>query len=96
MTKTFRIYGADGHRMKYSFEPSVRYDWSRGDAVRILEIRCSDKTGTNDYIDVVVSTNTRSPEAELLAQIEDGIFEDMRTGRVYELIGDEHHDFIVP
>ena len=96
MTKTFRIYGADGHRMKYSFEPSVKYDWSKGDEVRVLEIRCADKTGTNDYIDVVVSTNTRSPEAELLAQIEDGIFEDMRTGRVYELIGDEHHDFIVP
>lgn len=96
MKKTFRIYGADGHRMKYSFEPSVILDWGKGDAVRVLDIRCADKTGTNDYIDIEISTSERSPEAELMAQIEDGLFEDMRIGNIYELIGDDYHDFIMP
>lgn len=96
MKKTFRIYGADGHRMKYSFEPSVKYDWSKGDEVRVIDIRCADKTGTNDYIDIEISTSGRSPEAELMAQIEDGLFEDMRIGNIYELIGDDYHDFIMP
>ena len=50
ITRTWKIFGAPGHRQKESFYPSVKYDWSdKNFGTRIVEIKNSDKTGTNDY-----------------------------------------------
>lgn len=28
MTRTWRVWGANGHRQRESFEPSYKYDWT--------------------------------------------------------------------
>ena len=37
-TKTYRVYGIDGHRQRYAFCESGKYDWSEGDDTRIIEL----------------------------------------------------------
>ena len=84
-TKSWRVYGRDGHRQRVSFEPSVRYDFSRGNATRIVEIECADKTGTNDYVRLIITRNSMEEcDAEMRGQISDGIFENSRVGRIVE------------
>ena len=95
-TKTFRVYGQDGRRQRLSFAPSVRFDWSEDGAVRILDVRNSDKTGTNDYTEIEITTDRRSPESELMAQIEDGIFEDSKTGKIVEVADGKEVEFRYP
>jgi len=85
ITRAWRVYGKEGHRQRISFHPSVRYDWSKGDRTRIVEIQGSDVTGTNDYARVIITRNTAEEcEQELEGQLYDGIFEDSRFGRVEE------------
>jgi len=88
---TFRIHGMfDGertHRIKTSFEPSVDHDFSRDGKTRKLSLRCSDLTGTNDFVELVIECDTEEEcLAELNGQLSDGIFENCRTGAV-ERIG---------
>ncbi len=84
-TKTYRVYGREGHRQRISFGPSARYDWSKDGKTRIVELQCADKTGTNDYVRVII---TRDSEEECLreldGQLSDGIFENSRIGRIEE------------
>ena len=47
VTKMYKIYGAEGHRQRESFNNSQRYDFSKNGKTRILEIFNQDKTGTN-------------------------------------------------
>ena len=83
MIKSWKVYGADGHRHRVSFEPSVRYDWTQGDNIRIVELECSDKTGTNDYVRIIITRNTEEEcEAEFRGQLSDGIFENCRVGKI--------------
>lgn len=89
-TRSWRIYGADGHRQRESFSPSYVYDFTRGEDVRIIEILNADKTGTNDYTIIRITRNTSGQCAdELDGQLSDGIFENSRTGKVEEIKGDE-------
>lgn len=86
VTKSFKIYGADGHRQRESFCKSSTLDFSEGDKIRIIEIKNSDITGTNDYTILTITRNTL-PEVynELFGQISDGIFENSRVGEVAKL-----------
>lgn len=86
MTRTWRVYGANGHRQAESFNDSYRYDWSYSGNIRIVEVRNSDKTGTNDYSEVIITRNTASECAsEFWGQVSDGIFENRRVGRIVEI-----------
>ena len=88
-TKTYRIYGLEGHRVKESFDTSYIRDWSEGDNIRIISAACSDLTGTNDYVDLTITRNTvEECQDELEGQISDGIFENQRTGRTFEIQAD--------
>lgn len=49
VTKSWKIYGMDGHRQRESFNKSCKYDFSENGKVRMLEVKNSDKTGTNEY-----------------------------------------------
>lgn len=83
VTRTWRVYGWDGHRQRESFTPSYRYEFG---ADRIIEVLNSDKTGTNDYSEVTITRNTANEcLAELEGQISDGIFENSRVGKVEEV-----------
>ena len=85
-TRTWKVYGADGRRQRESFHDSHKYDWSEGENKRIVEVRNSDKTGTNDYSVVIITRNTPEEcQRELDGQISDGIFEHSRVGMVEEI-----------
>ena len=83
VTKYYKVYGINGHRQRYSFFESNRYDWSEGDNIRIVEMRNADITGTNDFTEVLITMNTaKECDEELIGQISDGLFEDCNVGRV--------------
>lgn len=87
VTRAWRVYGVDGHRMRESFSESYVYDFSRGDNIRIIAVQNSDKTGTNEYTVVVITRNNAEEcERELRGQISDGIFENHRTGKAVEIV----------
>lgn len=86
ITKTFKVYGADGHRQKESFNNSYIYDFSVGTNIRIIEVENCDKTGTNDYSLVRITRNTaKEVYQELDGQLSDGIFENCRIGKIEEV-----------
>lgn len=94
ITKMWKVYGAEGHRQRTSFWPSVRYDWTgkheRIKGTRIFEAINSDKTGTNDYTIIKITRDTAEEcDAELEGQISDGYFENSRTGKVIEITEEE-------
>lgn len=85
--KTYRVYGAVDacgiHRMRESFFPSRIYDFSEEKTPRIIEVHGSDITGSNMYIDVIItSTSEDECDRELLSQMSDGLFECSRIGLV--------------
>lgn len=80
-TKQYRVYGAPGHTQRESYNRSYTWDFSEGDNKRIIEVQNSDITGTNEYTIVRITRNTAEEcDAELEAQISDGIFENSRVG----------------
>lgn len=86
VTKTWKIYGMDGHRQRESFNKSRKYDFSENGKVRMLEVKNSDKTGTNEYSIIRITRNTPEEcEKELEGQLSDGIFENSRVGKVIEI-----------
>lgn len=85
-TRTWKVYGAEGHRQKESFCDSYKYDFTEGNKIRIIEVLNADKTGTNEYSIVRITRNTSKECAEELeGQLTDGIFENRRTGKVVEI-----------
>lgn len=86
VTKSWKIYGMDGHRQRESFNKSCKYDFSENGKVRKLEVKNSDKTGTNEYSIFSVTCDTEEEcAAELEGQLSDGIFENSRVGKVVEI-----------
>lgn len=86
ITRTWRVYGAPDHRQRESFYASYTWDFSKGEDVRIIEVHNSDKTGTNEYSEVIITRNTAAEcESELWGQVTDGIFENSRVGKVEEV-----------
>ena len=87
MTRTWKVYGAEGHRQRESFSESYKFDFSVGGKTRIIEVENSDKTGTNEYSLVRITRDTYEEcEKEFLGQLSDGIFEYSRTGKIEEVI----------
>lgn len=89
-TRSWKIYGADGHRQRLSFGESKKYDW-RNDAGRplkvMIEFECEDRTGTNDYVIIkITADDAEACESELNAQLSDGFFENARYGKIIEMI----------
>lgn len=86
VTRTWKVYGIDGHRQRHSFVPSYVWNFSKDNKTRIIEVENSDKTGTNEYTIVRITRDTADEcERELYGQISDGIFEDSRVGRFEEV-----------
>lgn len=87
ITRSWKVYGADGHRQRESFCDSYRHDFSNDrDGIRIIEVENSDKTGTNEYTIVRITRNTAADcVREMQGQLTDGIFENSRYGRVEEI-----------
>lgn len=87
VTRSWKVYGAAGHRQRVSFFPSVRCDFSNErDGVRVIEEINADRTGTHDYTIMRITRDTAELcERELLGQISDGIFEDSRVGAWEEI-----------
>lgn len=89
-TRTWKVYGQDGHRQRISFQPSFCWDFSKDDDVRIIDVECADKTGTNDFVIVRITRNTADEcEREFFGQLSDGLFENSRYGKIEELKGDQ-------
>lgn len=85
-TRAWRVYGREGHRQRTSFFKSIRWDFSEGEDIRIIEVDNCDKTGTNDYSLVRITRNTAAEcEQELEGQLSDGYWENYRTGKVMEV-----------
>ena len=85
VTKTWKVYGADGHRQRESFNTSYKYNFSNKNVVRIIEVFNSDVTGTNDYSIIRITRDSAEEcERELDGQVSDGIFENSRVGKIVE------------
>lgn len=86
VTRTWKVYGADGHRQKASFAPSAAHDWSSGGDVRKVALENADMTGTNECTIIRITRNTAEEcERELDGQISDGFFESCVVGKVIEI-----------
>ena len=86
VTRAWKIYGKDGHRQRESFGESYRLDFTEDSNVRILEVLNSDITGTNEYSIAIITRNTAEEcESTLFGQIDDGAFENSRTGKEEEI-----------
>lgn len=86
ITRAWKIYGKDGHRQRESFGESYRLDFTEDNNIHVLEVLNSDITGTNEYSIFVITRNTAEEcESTLLSQIEDGAFENSRTGKEEEI-----------
>ena len=89
ITMVWKIYGAAGHRQKQSFGESVVYNWTENGKTRIVEIIRQDRTGSNDYVIVRITTDSEDEcESEFEGQLSDGIFENSTTGEI-DLISKE-------
>ena len=88
VTRTWKVYGTEGHRQRESFFPSYQYDFSNEqNGTRIIEVDNFDKTGTHDYSIVRITRYTaKLCAAELNEQISDGIFENSRVGQILEVL----------
>lgn len=87
ITRSWKVYGKEGHRQKESFSKSYRYDFSDEKyGTHIIEVLNSDRTGTNEYSIVTITRNTAEEcEEELDDQLSDGIFENISYGSVVEI-----------
>lgn len=93
-TRTWKIYGAEGHRQRESFGKSYCYDFSDEKiGTRIIKVENADVTGTNEYSVITISRNTAEEcEAELEGQISDGIFENSYVGKIREVTEEDRKD----
>ena len=86
VTRTYKVYGENGHRQRESFCDSYKHDFSDNGKTRIIEVFNSDKTGTNEYSVIRITCDTLfEVESELEGQLSDGIFESSRVGKVEEI-----------
>lgn len=81
VTRTWKVYGAEGHRQRESFNKSTKYDFSENGETRIVEVVNSDQTGTNEYSIIRITRDTAEEcEEEFDGQLSDGVFENSRVG----------------
>lgn len=86
VTRTWKVYGAEGHRQRESFSKSTKYDLSENGETRIVEVINSDQTGTNEYSIIRITRDTAEEcEEEFDGQLSDGVFENSRVGWFEEI-----------
>lgn len=86
ITKAYKVYGANGHRQKISFQKSDCWNFSTPDNIRIIQVLNSDITQMSHYSIVIISRNTEEEcIREFEGQLSDGIFENARIGKIVEL-----------
>ena len=86
VTRTWKVYGAEGHRQRESFNKSTKYDFSENGETRIVEVINSDRTGTNEYSIIRITRDTAEQcEEEFDGKLSDGVFENSRTGWFEEI-----------
>ena len=86
--RTWRVYGREGHRQKESFEKSYVRDFSleNGNHIRVLNVKNSDVTHTNEYTEIEVFRDTKEQcQEEIDGQVSDGIFENCGVGELEEI-----------
>ena len=85
-TMAWKVYGAEGHRQRESFNKSYKWDFSADDDVRIIEVQNSDITGSNEFSIIRITRNTAEEcLAEFEGQLSDGIFESSKVGRFEQI-----------
>ncbi len=90
VTRTFRVYGRLGHRQREAFRTSYDFALSNAEVPCAFSVRNSDKTGTNAYSELVISSvSAEQIEHNLFAQVDDGIFENSRVGKITEIVDGE-------
>lgn len=88
ITKSWKVYGMDGHRQRQSFGASECLDLINGPYARNIQIAIEreDITGTNDCVIIrVTGENAESCVSEFNRQLDDGIFENCRYGKIEEI-----------
>lgn len=86
MTRSWKVYGREGHRQRESFHNSVEYDFSFPGNIRRIKVENADITGTNEYTIIRITRNTAEEcKEELEGQITDGVFENSYTGWIEEI-----------
>lgn len=87
ITKAWKVYGADGHRQRESFNDSYKHDFSEDENIRIIEVENSDRTGTNEYSIIRITRNTvEECQQEFNGQLSDGVFENSAIGKIEEIL----------
>ena len=86
-TRSWKVYGAAGHRQKISFGESIHWDFSNNEnGIRIIDVDCEDRTKTNEYVIVhITRKNSEDCEKEFWGQVSDGLFENARIGNIEEI-----------
>ena len=86
-TRSWKVYGLEGHRQRESFCDSYTNDFSNEkDGVRIIEVLNHDKTGTHEYSIIRITRNTEEEcESDFWGQLSDGVFENSRVGKIVEI-----------
>ena len=84
MIETYRVFFEDD---AYPSSKSEKYDFSH-DFVRVIDVRNADVTGTTDYIELVITSSDpdRTPDQELMGQLDDGLLENEKYRDVQKLI----------
>ena len=82
ITRSWKVYGRDGHRQRMSFGESFKWDFSNEkDGTRIIEVLNADKTGTNEYSILRITRDTLwELDREYEGQLSDGVFENYNVG----------------
>ena len=95
VTICYRVYGADGHSQKESYNDSYRFNFSSShEGTRIIEVHNYDETGTHDYSEVYITRNTYYEcDEEMQGQLTDDIFENHKIGKVTEVFRFNHDDY---
>ena len=87
ITRSWKVYGADGHRQRISFGKSIHWVFSNEEnGIRIIDVDCEDQTNTNEYVIVHITREKEEDcESEFWGQVSDGLFENARIGKVEEI-----------
>lgn len=84
--KAWKLYGMDGHKQEESYAKSYKIDLSDDRQVRIYEVINSDKIHTNMFSVVKITANSLEDCCkELDAQIDTGLFMNLKIGKVEEI-----------